>query len=332
MADALATELEERYGFAFSSLDRELFDGAEVTKGDLVTYLEAMSEQLVRELNGRPLSVIRARPGSAPFMQKNLPASAPAWIPSHGQWSQASQREVRYPLVEEPRTLLWLGNQRAVEFHPARWRVGQSDCDELVLDLDPPASGDVAADFARAAAAAELVHRALDVHGLTAQVKTSGAKGVHVVVPLQPTPYDDVAAATRALAGQAAALDEDLATVEYVKDQRGNRVFVDATRVGGATLACAWSPRARPGLPVSYPLTWDTLGDARPGDFTISTVPGLVGQTDPWLSGRPAPQPLPADLVAEGHTIPVARVAAMHEGLRRKRARAAKPDPRADEN
>jgi len=322
MADARASELQRQYGITVSSLGTELFDGAGVTKGELLDYLEAMADQLVHELTARPLSVVRARPGSAPFMQKNLPPSAPDWIPTHGQWSHASQREVRYPLVEQPRTLLWLGNQRAVEFHPARWRLGQQACDELILDLDPPSSGDSDADFARSAAAASLVHRALETHGLAAQVKTSGAKGVHVVVPLLPTPYEDVAAATRALAQQAADLDPELATTEFMKDRRGSRVFVDATRVGGATLACAWSPRARPGLPVSYPLGWAELAEARPSAFTIRTVPGLVGADDPWCAGRPDPQRLPDALVAEGHTIPVARVAAMHEGLRRKRERA----------
>lgn len=325
MADVRAAQLEQQYGFAFSSLGTELFDGAEVTKGELIDYLAAMAPQLVAELRDRPLSIIRARPGSAPFMQKNLPATAPKWIPTHGQWSHASQREVRYPLVDEPRTLLWLGNQRAVEFHPARWRVGQEDCDELVLDLDPPPSGDVRADFARAAGAAALVRRALDARGLAAQVKTSGAKGIHVVVPLQPRSYEDVAAATRALARDAAELDPDLATTEFVKERRGDRVFVDATRVGGATLACAWSPRARPGLPVSYPLDWDELAQADPAEFTVRTVPGLVGDTDPWRDSRPSPQRLPDDLVAAGHDIPIARVAAMHEGLRRKRATRLEP-------
>jgi len=148
-------------------------------------------------------------------------------------------------------------------------------------------------------------------------VKTSGSKGVHVVVPVTGSGYADVAAATRALAGRVAALDPSIATVAYLKEEREGRVFVDSTRSGGGTVAAAYSPRARPGLPVSTPLSWDELGDVVPADLTIATV---AGRGDPWATELPDPQRLPADVVAEGHEIPVARVAAMHEGKRRKKA------------
>jgi len=97
-------------------------------------------------------------------------------------------------------------------------------------------------------------------------------------------------------------------------------VFLDSTRSGGATVIAAYSPRVRPGVPVSYPVGWDLLDQAAPTDFTIHTVPEMVGDQDPWAEELPAPQTLPADLIEEGHTIPVARVQAMHEGKRRKRA------------
>jgi bifunctional non-homologous end joining protein LigD len=82
----------------------------------------------------------------------------------------------------------------------------------------------------------------------------------------------------------------------------------------------AYSPRIRPGVPVSFPVDWADLDDVRPADFTVTTAKDLLGDADPWAAALPEPQELPADLVAEGHTIPVARVAAMHEGKRRKRA------------
>ena len=97
-------------------------------------------------------------------------------------------------------------------------------------------------------------------------------------------------------------------------------MFLDSTRAGGATVVAAYSPRVRPGVPVSFPLSWAELDDARPADFTVRTAPGLLGDRDPWAEALPGPQELAADLVAEGHTIPVARVAAMHEGKRRKKA------------
>ena len=112
----------------------------------------------------------------------------------------------------------------------------------------------------------------------------------------------------------------DLATTAFVREERGGRVFLDSTRAGGATVVAAYSPRARPGVPVSYPVAWDDLDCIRPADFTVRTVPALIGDGDPWADAMPPPQRLPTDLIEEGHRIPIARVAAMHAGKRRKRA------------
>ncbi len=208
----------------------------------------------------------------------------------------------------------------------------------LILDLDPP-EGDARDRWGAdgtVVRTARLVQQALSDTGLEGAVKTSGAKGLHIVVPVSPdTAVDDAAAATRALGARSAALDPDLATVAYIKDDRGGRVFVDSTRSGGATLVAAYSPRVRPGAPVSFPVAWADLDDVNPADLTVRTVPGLLAGSDPWAAALPAAQSLPADLVAEGHTIPVARVQAMHEGKRRKRAAAqaaadAAGDPAAD--
>ena len=111
-----------------------------------------------------------------------------------------------------------------------------------------------------------------------------------------------------------------------MKDEREGKVFVDSTRSGGATVAAAYSPRLRPGTPVSFPVTWETLDAVTPGDFTLHTAPALLRGGDPapgpaaWTAAMTREQPLPDELVAEGHGIPVARVAAMHAGKRRKRA------------
>jgi hypothetical protein len=102
---------------------------------------------------------------------------------------------------------------------------------------------------------------------------------------------------------------------------RGGKVFVDSTRAGGATVAAAYSPRLRPGTPVSFPLDWSDLDRVTPGDFTVHTAIDALTGGDPWAASMPAPQRLPDDLIEHGRTIPVARVAAMHEGKRRARAR-----------
>src|SRR6266566_4955318 len=242
---------EERDGIKLTHLDEPLFDGAGATKRDLVDYLDAVSGLILPELRGRPLSVIRVRAGQQPFMQKNLPDYAPPWVGSVTLWAESSRREVRYALCDDRRTLLWLANQRAVEYHPTLSLASDlGRPTHLVLDIDPPPGG----PFGHAGA-----------------VKTSGSKGVHIYVPVQAG-GEEAAAATRAIAARAARLDPALATTAFIKEDREGKVFLDSTRAFGATVAAAYSPRVRPGVPVSFP---------------------------------------------------VARVQAMHEGKRRKRAREA---------
>lgn len=308
-----------------TNLDQPLFDGAQATKRDLVEYLEAVSEQLLGELRDRPLSVMRARPGQKPFMQKNVPRYAPEWLRTVSIWAERSKRDVAYALCSDWPTLLWFANQRAVEYHPTLMRADPPDYPQthLVLDIDPPPE----ADFGLVVGAARLVRQALAEAGLAGAVKTSGAKGVHVFVPVaQPATSEEIAAATRALAARAARIDPELATTAYVLADRAGKVFVDSTRAGGGSVVAAYSPRIRPGTPVSFPLRWDQLDDVAPGDFTIHTVPALIGDGNPWADELPEPQPLPADLIEEGRAIPVARVAAMHEGKRRARARREQSD------
>ena len=253
-------------------------------------------------------------------MQKNLPGYAPDWIRTTKVWAERSRREITYALCDDERTLLWFANQRAVEYHPTLARVDSHGFVQthLVLDLDPPAE----AGFDAVASVAELVRRALADADLAGAVKTSGAKGLHVFVPIaQPADGEEIAAATRALAARVERLDPQLATTVYVVEQRGGKVFVDATRAGGATVVAAYSPRIRPGTPVSFPVAWEELDRVTPTDFTIHTVPALLRGGNPWAERLPEPQSLPADLIEEGRAIPVARVQAMHEGKRRARAR-----------
>ncbi|HSK94858.1 MAG TPA: non-homologous end-joining DNA ligase [Candidatus Angelobacter sp.] len=312
-------EPETRHGVPLTNLDQPLFVGSEATKRDLVEYLDAVADRMIPALAGRPLSVIRVHRGDAPFMQKNVPRSTPGWVRTVRIWSESSKRNVDYALCDDSRTLIWFANQRAVEYHPALVRADRSDrATHLVLDLDPPEG----AGFQVAAHAALLVRHALDEAGLRGALKTSGAKGVHVFVPIDERPtLDEAAAATRAIAERAAALDPEIATTAFVKADRGRRVFVDATRVGGATVVAPYSPRVRPGAPISMPIAWDDLDRVSPGDFTIKTAMRALGDADPWADQMPPPQALPRDLVEEGRGIAPGRVAAMHEGKRRARAR-----------
>ncbi|HEX7277486.1 MAG TPA: non-homologous end-joining DNA ligase [Acidimicrobiales bacterium] len=319
MADAKGAE--SRHGVTLTNLDQPLFDGAEATKRDLVEYLDGVADRILPVLEDRPLSVIRVHRDQEAFMQKNVPKYTPEWVPTVTMWAETSKRNVSYALCNDRRTLVWFANQRAVEYHPTLVRMDRPDrTTHLVLDLDPPGAG--ADGFPMAVGAAKLVRQALADVGLEGAVKTSGAKGVHVFVPINAeASLEDAAAATRAIAARAAALDPELATIAFMKEDRDGKVFVDATRVGGATVVAAYSPRVRPGAPVSFPVAWDDLDHVTPADFTVHTALERLGSSDPWATRMPAPQGLAAALIEEGHAIPTGRVQAMHEGKRRARAR-----------
>jgi bifunctional non-homologous end joining protein LigD len=202
-----------------TNLDQPLFEGADATKRDLVDYVEAVGEQFLGELRDRPLSVMRALRGQRPFMQKNLPRYAPPWVRTVTIWAESSKREVTYALCNDQPTLLWFANQRAVEYHPTLVRVDAPDEPQthLVLDLDPPPG----APFEAVVRSARLVREALAEVGLAGAVKTSGAKGVYVFVPVaQPATREAIAAATRALAARAERIGPELATTAYVLADR----------------------------------------------------------------------------------------------------------------
>ena len=197
-----------------------------------------------------------------------------------------SHREVTYALANDRRTLLWFANQRAVEYHPALMKAPHWEHQtHLIMDLDPPA-GVPRGGVRLAVGAARLVQQALADPGLPGVVKTSGSKGVHVFVPLATADAaEDVAAATRAVAARAERLDPDLATTAFIREDRHGKVFLDSTRAGGATVVAAYSPRIRPGVPVSFPVAWDALDEVTPADFTVRTAPDLWSTATPGRRG-----------------------------------------------
>src|SRR3954467_8012708 len=291
---------EQRAGVDLTNLDQPLSPDAGATKRNLVDYLDAVADRMLPGLIDRPLTVLRVLRGQAPFMQKNAPKYTPDWVQTVPIWAAASKREVRYPLCNDRRTLLWLANQRAVEYHPS---LGLADNiyrpTHLVLDLDPPAD-----DFGAVVAVAFLVRQALADCGLAGAVKTSGAKGIHVFVPIDDSaPVDDVAAETRAVAARTEALDPALATTAFIVEDRGGKVFVDATRAGGATVAAAYSPRLRPGTPVSFPPGWSELAPLTPAHPPVPPAIDALNGRVTWADSMPPAQRLPADLIQQGRTI-----------------------------
>ena len=230
-----AAETESRDGVKLTNLDQPLFGDADATKRDLVDYLDAVASRIVPALTDRPLSVIRVQRDEQPFMQKNVPKYTPDWVRTITLWAETSKRDVSYALCNDRRTLLWFANQRAIEYHPTLVRTDQLDrVTHLVLDLDPPAGE----SFGVVVSVAKLVRQALDGAGLEGAVKTSGAKGLHVFVPIDPaaTAIEDAAAVTRAIAARTEQLDPSIATTAFIKDDRGGKVFVVSLRLSGAAL------------------------------------------------------------------------------------------------
>src|SRR6476646_3652420 len=260
---------ESRAGVSLTNLDQPLFDDAGATKRDLVEYLDAVHDRIIPTLEDRALSVVRVHRGQEACMQKNVPKYAPSWVRTVDVWAEASRRNVSYALCNDRKTLLWFANQRAVEYHPALAQIERPDrITHLVLDLDPP-DGDA---FETVVVVARLVRQALDDVGLEGAIKTSGAKGLHIFVPIdEQVSMEDSAAATRAIAARAEQLDSTIATTAFMKEDRGGKVFVDATRSGGATVIAAYSPRIRPGVPVSFPVSWDRLDDIFLFNDTVPT-------------------------------------------------------------
>lgn len=284
-----------------SSPDKVLWPDAGLTKQDLWDYLHAAAERLLPHLHDRPLSVRRfpRGVGANGFFQKDLPDHAPDTIRRWRQWADSADREVAYALVDDVDGLAWFAQQNTIEFHPAITRASAPDrVDHLVLDLDP---GERDVPVGRVARWAREVLVEL---GLDPRVTTTGGRGLHVRVPIEPTPGLELRPLTLAISRVLADRHPEDLTVEMRKVGRGGRTLVDWSRsMPGATLIAPWSPRASPRATVATPLDWDEVDDdLDPATFTITDV---LARPDPWAEpARPAPvAPVREAVVAAGYEL-----------------------------
>ena len=222
-------------------------------------------------------------------MQKNVPKYTPEWVETVPLWAEASQARRVATRCATTGARCCGSPTSGPSSTTRRWPVAEhlDRATHLVLDLDPPRGR----RLRQAVAAAHLVRQALDDVGLAGAVKTSGAKGVHVFVPIDGRRHDG--GRRRGDPGHrpaGRALDPRTATTAFVKDDREGKVFVDSTRAGGATVVAAYSPRARPGVPVSFPVAWDDLDevDARPTSRSSTPSSGWATR-DPWAEAMPEP-------------------------------------------
>lgn len=264
--------------------ERVLYPGTGVTKLELARYYMAAAERMLPLVAGRPLALVRCPGGVGKpcFYQKNAGDTFPTGV-------RAGEGFV---FVEDAVGLAALAQAGVLEIHPWGCRVGALDRpDVLVFDLDPPPG----APWRTVAAAARETRARLKRLGLEAFLKTTGGKGVHVVVPLAPgATWPEAKAFCKAFAELMAADFPDLYTMKLNKSARRGRLFVDYLRnERGATAVAAYSPRARPGAPVSAPLAWSELTPSMRSDrFDVRTVLARL-KRDPWKGFEAARRPLP---------------------------------------
>jgi bifunctional non-homologous end joining protein LigD len=247
-----------------------------ITKQAYADYLATVADHVLPWLHDRPLSVIRAPDGvdGERYFQKNTPTYAPGWVRTVTIPAPSAGRDVAYTVCNDGDTLRWLGNQAALEFHPAPVRRDRLDRpDLLVVDIDPPDDA-----FDAAVEVAILVLETLDDLGLEPLAKTTGGKGIHLVVPIiRSVSAERLRRAATRLAELVMDRRPDLVTTEFRKAKRGGRVMLDPSRNGpGATLVSPYSPRARAEGTVSFPVLPRDLKRIAPGDFTITTARKLM--------------------------------------------------------
>jgi len=271
-------------GVRLTHPDRVLYPGDDLTKLDLARYYRAVGGWAVPHLVGRPLTLVRCPGGQGKpcFYQKHLGKGAPDAI---GHIDIVEEGEtVAYPVIEDLAGLIGLVQMNVIEIHPSGATAEKRDTpDRITFDLDP----DEGLAWPRVTEAAIEIREALSAIGLQSFVKTTGGKGLHVVVPLQPRlGWDEVKAFTKWVADRFVAQSPERFTANQAKRARRGRIYIDYLRNSrGATAIGTYSPRARPGAPVSTPLFWEEVEKgARPEGFTVVTVPQRLAalDTDPW--------------------------------------------------
>lgn len=278
-------------GITLTHPDRVYWEDAGVTKQDLAEYYKAVWKWMSPHVAGRPISLLRCPEGAAGqcFFQKHAAAGIATdhlrLIPEKGD---------KIISIDELDGLLSLVQAGVLEVHTRGTTADDLDnADRLVIDLDPgPGTG-----WKDVVAAARDVRARLDGLKLKSFLKTSGGKGLHVVLPIAPTPWDDAKAFTQALAGAMAADDPDRYVATATKSKRNNRIFIDYLRNShDATAVAPYSTRARAGAPVSAPIDWSELGTLKSASqYTVLNLLARLKRQrkDPWAGIGRVKQKLP---------------------------------------
>lgn len=273
--------------------DKVYFTARGDTKLDLVEYYLSVGDAVMRQMQDRPVLLQRFPNGAhgTNFFQKRIPESAPEWLTTTTVLTPNGTPS-RALVIADLAHLVWAVNLGCLGFHSWPVRVPDQDiCDELRIDLDPGEG----TTYAMAQETAVETKQLFDELGIVSFIKTSGNRGLHVYVRLEPL-HDSMAvrAAAVAVARELERRRPDLITAAWWKEQRGARIFIDYNQnAPHKTVFAPWSVRALDHAPVSFPFPWELLPTLRPHDMTIATVPGWVDQHgDAWASMNDHPQPL----------------------------------------
>jgi DNA ligase D len=263
-----------------SNPDRVYFPARGETKLDLVRYYLSVGEGIVRALRDRPCMLHRYPKGvaGAKVHQKRIPAGAPPWLETVRVDFPRYGRHAYELCVTELASVIWAVQMSTVEFHP--WNSRRADTerpDEWRIDLDPMPD----CDFGRVQRVAGVVHEILDDLGAVGWPKTSGGKGLHVYVRIEPSHgFTDLRRAALAFAREVERrAPDEVTTTWWRKDRDPAALFVDYNQnARDHTMAAAYSVRGVPEATVSTPITWDEVPDADPRDFTMATVPARFAE------------------------------------------------------
>lgn len=259
---------------AFTNLDKVLWPDAGYTKGDLIDYYRAVADWMLPYLRNRPLVLTRYPDGidGKSFFQKDAPDWAPDWLRTATIWSDGSERELAYFVVDELDPLLWIANSAALLLHVWASRVATlGNPDWCILDLDPKD-----APFEDVVTIAKAIRALCEEIDLPVFVKTSGGSGLHLLIPLgRQTTHEQARLLGELVARVIVRENEEIATIERVVSKREGRVYVDFLQNGhGKLLVAPFSSRPRPGATVSTPLRWrEVVPSLDPTRFTIESVP-----------------------------------------------------------
>jgi len=265
------------------NLDKVFYPKNKVTKGQVVEYYIRMAPKILPVIKDRPLVLTRypdgIEGGKVSFFEKNAPEGTPKWVKTKAIYSMASKRDVYYIVANDLDTLIWLANLAALEIHMPFSKVDALDKPDLLffdVDPEPPAT------LSDAAEVALLLKDKLLGLGLTSFVKTSGKKGLHVVIPIEPEHTFEKARAFVHKIGVELAKESDMIVSEFKDTKKPGKVFADYLQNSPMrTMVVPYSLRPTPDATVSTPLEWSEVRKGiDPSDYTISTVPKKTG--NPW--------------------------------------------------